>query len=59
MAERATRFAAEWIMSSPDPRKHMCFFWGVHNFDCALWGCVQEDAVLACTFAKFTQNPAI
>ena len=46
-------------MSSPDPREHESIGRGVHSFDCAIWHRVREDAVLAGTFAKFTQSPAM
>ena len=63
MAEKAHVFqdhgAAERIMASPDPSKHKRIGRGVHNFDCAMWDRVREDAVFAGTFAKITQNPAM
>ena len=63
MAEKARLFydhdAAARIMSSPDPREHKRICRAVRNFDCATWDRVREDAVLAGTFAKFTQNPAM
>ena len=47
------------IMAWPDPPEHKRLGRGVHNFDCATWDRVWEDAVLAGTFAEFTQNPAM
>ena len=63
MAKKAHLFqdhdAAERIMVSPDPREHKRLGQGVHSFDCAIWYRVQEDTVLAGTFAIFAQNPAM
>ena len=53
------RRAEELIMSSPGPRAHKRIDRGVRNFDYASWDRVREDAVLAGTFAEFTQKPAI
>ena len=54
MAGKARLFrddcAAERTISSPDPRGHKRIGRGVHNFDCAIWGRVREDAVLAGIF---------
>ena len=43
-------------MASPDPREQKHLGRGVQNFDCPTWGRVREDAVLAGSFAKNTQN---
>ena len=63
MAEKARLFqdyrAVDPIMSSLDPRAHKRIGRGVRNFDSVIWDRVREDAVLAGTFAKFTQNPAM
>ena len=52
--------AAEWIMASPHPcehiREHIRFGRGVHNFDCAIWDHVQEDAIFTGAFTRFTHN---
>ena len=47
------------IVTSPDPREHKRIGGGVRNFDYVIWGRVWADAVLAATFAKSTQNPAM
>ena len=58
MAEKARLFldhdTAERIMASPDPREQKRLGRGVHNFDCATWDRVREDAVLTGYFPKFT-----
>ena len=46
-------------MASPDPREHKRLGLGVHNFDCATWNRVRDNAVLAGPFPKFTQNPVM
>ena len=55
MAEKARPFqghdSAERIMASPDPREHKRLGRGVHNFGCATWDLVREDAVLAGFFS--------
>ena len=59
MAEKARLFqdrrAEELIISSPDPRVHKRIGQGVRNFYKVIWDRVREDAVLAGTFAKFTE----
>ena len=50
---------AERSMAPPDPGKHERLGRGEHNFDCAIWDRVREDAVLAGSFANSTQNPVI
>ena len=63
MAEKARLFqdhhAAELILSSPDPRNHKRIGRGLRRFDSVSRDCVQEDAVLAGTFAKSTQKPVM
>ena len=51
------RRAEELIMSSPDPRAHKRIGRGVRNLDNDIWD--REDAVLASTFVKFAQSPAM
>ena len=63
MAEKAhfsqDRRTAELIMSSPDTRAHKRNGRGVRNFDNATWDRVPEDAVLAGTLVKLSQNPTM
>ena len=63
MAEKARVIldhdTADRNMASPDPRENKRLGRGVQNFNCATWDRVQEDAVLAGSFGKFTQNPVI
>ena len=53
------RFAIELSMSSSNPREHKRIGRGVHYFECAIWDRVGEDAVLADSLVKFTQNLAM
>ena len=53
------RGAEELIMPSPDARPHKHIGRGVPHFDNVIWYLVREDVVLAGTFAKFSQNPAM
>ena len=46
-------------MSSPDASAHKRIGLGVRNFDNAVWDHIRADNVLACNFAKFSQNPTI
>ena len=46
-------------MSSLNPCEHKRIGRGVHIFDCAFWGRVPDDVVLANTFVKFAQNPTM
>ena len=46
-------------MSSPDPSTHKRVGRGVRNFNSAVWDREKQSAVLSCTYAKFTQNPAM
>lgn len=52
------RRTEELILSSPDSRAHKRIDRGACNFDNAICESVREDAVLAGSFTKFSQNPA-
>ena len=44
---------------SPDPSTHKRMGRGVRNFDSPVWDREKQNVVLAGTYAKFTQNPAM
>ena len=63
MAEKTRLFqgpgAEELIYVLDRPARCKRIGRGVRNFDNAIWDRVREDAVLADTFAKFSQNPTM
>ena len=62
MAEKARIFKdhrAVELMSSPDPCTHKRVGRGARNFDSAVGDRQKQIAVLAGTYAIFSQNPAI
>ena len=63
MAGKARPFqdhrVVDLIMSSCDPRTHKRIGRGERNFDSVTGDRVWKDAVLAGTFARFTQNPTM
>ena len=61
MAEKARLFhdnrALELILSTSEPRSHKRIGRSIRGFHNAIWERERENAVLAGTFAKYSQNP--